>query len=278
MKFLEFFNLQENPFGDSPDTRFYFPSRPHEAALRKLAWALEEGQSFLLVTGEVGAGKTLLSRMIHSVYEADGPVAALVHPANDEKELLAAITRDFGLPSGNGLPELQDFLLAAARENRRARLLLDEAHRLSDACLEFVRLLTNLETERRKLLQVVLFAQPELEARLEMPALRQLHQRIRLHVRIDQLDRADCEAYIRHRLERAGGGNFVRFEPRAVAEIQRLSRGIPRLVNKITELALRFAALEGRRYIEARWITQLPLGEVGVKRPGLLRQFLGGAR
>lgn len=273
MQFRDFFNLRENPFGESPDPQFYFPSVSHEAALQKLAWAIEENKSFLLVEGEVGVGKTLLSRTLRDMLGEEAHSAFVLHPFASPADLLAHICRDFGF--GESLEELNRALLAAAAAGRRAVLIVDEAQSLSADCLELIRQLTNLETEKRKLLQIVFFAQPEFSARLAAPALRQLEQRLQLRISLAPLSEEDTAAYVRHRLEKAGGGNFVRFDAEALRFIYRQSRGAPRLVNKICELALRFAAHHQIRQITGNWLHTLPLHQVGVRPVSRFRELLG---
>jgi type II secretory pathway predicted ATPase ExeA len=278
MQFREFFNLKENPFGESPDPYFYFPALPHEAALRKISWAIEENKSFTLVEGEVGNGKTMLSRAVHDIFREEANVAVIVHPHSDPVTLLSTICKDFGF--SNDLNSLNAAMLEAASAGKRNILVVDEAQSLSDSCLEFLRQLTNLETDKRKLLQIVFFAQPEFSARLCSPRLRQLQQRLQLTVTLSALSKDDTAAYIRHRLEKAGAGNFVRFEAEALEWIYRRSGGAPRLINKICELSLRFAAQQQLRHIQASWIRTLPLQQVGFQsaRKSLLSAIFGGQR
>lgn len=262
MAFLSYFNLRENPFGEAPDTHFYFPASAHEAALRKLCWAIEEDKSFLLVEGEVGNGKTLLGRMLIDSYGDEANTALVVHSHHTREELLHAICRDLGIEPG--LESLNDSLLEAARDGRRTLLVMDEAQGLSFENLEFLRSLTNFETEKRKLLQIVCFAQPEFASLIAAPRFRQLRQRLQLHTQLGGLAEEETAAYIRHRIERAGGGNFVRFNQAATQWIHRQAGGSPRLVNKIAELALRFAAQASQRLVDENFLKQLPLDQVGL--------------
>jgi general secretion pathway protein A len=269
MNFLEFFYLQENPFGETPDTRFYFPARPHEDALRQISWALELNKGFTLVTGDAGSGKTMLSRLLYHSMTEEARFAFILNPTITEEELLRTICREFHVPLPAGktadIEFLNQVLLERVRKGQRNILVIDEAQCLSDTSLEFVRLLTNLETDKRKLLQVVFFAQNELEQRMRQLQLRQLRQRVALHVKLPFLTAEDTAGYIRHRLEKVGGGNFVRFDPAAVRRIHRLSGGAPRMVNKICELALRFAALERVRLVDLKLLNSLPLEQVGLR-------------
>lgn len=277
MNFQEFFYLKENPFGETPDPRFYFAARPHEHALRQLAWALEQRKGFTLVTGDAGSGKTTLSRLLYGAYRDEAAFAFVLNPALDPAGLLQAVCRELGA-DGDSPAALNEILLKRAKLGIRNVLVIDEAQVLSDATLEFVRLLTNLETDNHKLLQVILFAQPELARRLEDDSLRQLRQRITLQLALPFLDEETTEAYIRHRIEKAGGGSFVRFDQAAVRKIHRLTGGAPRLVNKACELALRCAALGGTRLVTASLVDSMPVESVGLRaRRGLL-SFLPGRR
>ncbi|MGZ3711945.1 MAG: ExeA family protein, partial [Bdellovibrionota bacterium] len=266
MQFREFFHLKENPFGETPDPQFYFSSLPHEAALRKISWAIEENKSLVLVEGEVGNGKTMLSRIFHDSLCGEANTAVIVHPYSDPAELLAHICRDFGFRTSPDLNSLNAALLTAAEVGKRNILIVDEAQSLSASCLEFLRQLTNLETDKRKLLQIVFFAQPEFSRRLASPGLRQLQQRLQLKISLAPLNAEDTAAYIRHRVEKAGGGSFLRFEAEALEWIHRQSGGAPRVINKICELSLRFAAKNQMRHINAKWIRTLPFEQVGIKR------------
>lgn len=277
MNFQEFFYLKENPFGETPDPRFYFAARPHEHAFRQLAWALELHKGFTLVVGDTGSGKTMLSRLLYGAYREDAAFAFVLNPCLDAAGLLAVICRELGAPDAS-LDSLNEVLLARAARGLRNVLVIDEAQALPDSALEFVRLLTNLETDNRKLLQVVLFAQPELQRRLESEGLRQLKQRITLELSLPFLDEEGTEAYIRHRIEKAGGGSFVRFDRAAVKKIFRLTRGAPRLINKACELALRCAALQGARLVTASIVDSMPAESVGLVAPRGLLRFLPGRR
>jgi general secretion pathway protein A len=210
----------------------------------------------------------MLTRTLHAAYPESAQIAVVVHPYGGPQALLAAICRDFGFAVG--LEHLQAGLLAAAEAGKRSLLVIDEAQGLGNECLEFVRQLTNLETTKRKLLQIVLLGQPELGARLARPALRQLEQRLQLKVALPAFGREDTFSYIRHRLECAGGSHFVRFDPEAADWIWKRSRGAPRMINKICEVALRFAERQRRRQVTADFLATLPLAQVGVRKPGII--------
>lgn len=264
MNFLEYFYLKENPFGETPDPRFYFAARPHEHAFRQLSWALEFNKGFILVSGDAGSGKTTLSRVFYEAYRDEASFAFILNPSLTCAELFRAICHEFGVSSPS--PDLlNQTLLERAERGLRNVLVIDEAQAMSDSGLEFVRLLTNLETGNRKLLQVVLFAQPELALRLDGEQFRQLRQRIVLELSLPFLDETSTAEYVRHRIERAGGGSFVRFDAAAIKKIHRLSGGAPRIINKICELSLRVATLERTRLITATLLAKLPLESVGLR-------------
>ncbi len=276
MNFLEFFYLKENPFGETPDPRFYFAARPHEHAFRQLSWALEFHKGFILVSGEAGSGKTTLSRVLYESYRGEAGFAFILNPSVSCAELFNSICREFGV-SDSSPDNLNQALLERASRGQRNVLVIDEAQVMSDAGLEFVRLLTNLETNNRKLLQVILFAQPELAQRLEGAQFRQLRQRIVLELALTFLDETSTADYIRHRVERAGGCSFVRFDAQAIKRIHRITRGAPRLINKVCELALRCATLERTRLIDSRLLARLPLESVGVRtRRGIVSLLMQG--
>jgi type II secretory pathway predicted ATPase ExeA len=245
MNFLDFFYLKESPFGETPDTRFYFASRPHEEVLRHLFWAIDSHKGFTLVVGDAGSGKTMISRLLYDRLKEEADFAFVLNPRLKEGELLGVICREFGIQEV-GVEALAKRLLERAEQGRRNILVVDEAQSLPDSSLEYIRLLTNLEVENRRLLQVIFFAQPEVEARLEQPHLRQLRQRIVLQVKLTFLDEASTEAYIRHR------------------------------VNKVCELGLRCAAFRQTRLVTGDLINEMPLENIGLRRRRRFSFLAGG--
>jgi len=248
-----YFNLTRNPFELTPDPSFLFPTNRHNEALAALYYGVRRHKGFVVVTGEIGTGKTLLLRCLLRLLKQSPDVAyayvfnGLLSPT----EFLQYILADFGLAAsgknkGELLLELSNFLISRGSKKQTTVLVVDEAHHLSADILEEVRLLTNLETTEDKLLQVVLVGQPELDEKLDSVGLRQLKQRIALRARLDPLDGADTKGYIERRLQIAGSSQAdALFSEQAIAAVHRHSRGFPRLINTICENAL--IAAYGRR-------------------------------
>ncbi len=241
--YTEFYGLREKPFSLSPDPRFLFLSDSHREALAHLLYGIEQGEGFIAITGEVGTGKTTLCRTLLQRLEPGSEVAFLFNPQLSGLELLQAIDAEFGLDTRDkSLRELMDqlnrFLLTKKQEGRRVLLLIDEAQNLDREALEQVRLLSNLETDTAKLIQIVLLGQPELDSLLESPDLRQLRQRISVRWRLRALSASETRDYVRHRLRVAAGGGRDLFTDIALREVHRRSGGVPRLINRLCDRAL----------------------------------------
>ena len=252
--YTEFYGLREKPFSLSPDPRFLFLSDSHREALAHLLYGIEQGEGFIAITGEVGTGKTTLCRTLLQRLEPGSEIAFLFNPQLSGLELLQAITAEFGLETqGKSRRELMDqldrFLLTKKQEGRRVLLLIDEAQNLDSEALEQVRLLSNLETDTQKLIQIVLIGQPELDTLIESPHLRQLRQRISVRWRLTPLSAAETREYVRHRLRVAAGGARDIFTELALREVHRRSGGIPRVVNRLCDRALLAGYSEGAREI-----------------------------
>ncbi len=258
--YTEFYGLDEKPFALLPDPRFLYLGSSHREALAHLLYGIEEGEGFILVVGQVGTGKTTLCRTLLDRVGHDVDIAFIFNPSRSELELLTAITREFGLPTtGKDRSELMDdlneFLLKGKAAGRRMILVIDEAQNLSAELLEQVRLLSNLETEREKLLQIVLIGQPELEENLAKTELRQLRQRITVRWDLRPFDRAETDEYVNHRLRVAGRrtGRPL-FSPTALRALYRASGGTPRVINALADRALLAGYAEARERIDAKLV------------------------
>jgi general secretion pathway protein A len=259
--YTAFYGLREKPFALSPDPRFLFLAESHREALAHLLYGIEQGEGFIVITGEVGTGKTTICRTLLGRLGADTAVAFLFNPKLSALELMQSIHDELGL-SGAGASwrelndELNRFLVAKRHEGKRVLLVIDEAQNLAPDTLEQIRLLSNLETDTSKLIQIVLLGQPELDAKLSEPELRQLRQRITVYWKLVPLSASETADYVRHRLRIAAGIERPLFHPAAEREVRRLSGGIPRLVNVICDRALLAGYAAGVREIGPRLVAQ----------------------
>ena len=240
----EFYNLKEKPFNLTPDPRFFFLSEIHREAFEHLLYGIREKEGFILITGDVGTGKTTLCRALLNRLETHATDTALIfNPLLSEQDLLQCILSDFGIQSKAStkkgfLDELNQFLLHQQTVNRHSVLIIDEAQTLSLPVLEEIRILSNLETEKEKLLQIILMGQIELAQKLSLPLLRQLNQRISIRYRLRPLRREEIPRYIQHRLMVAGSSGDIVFTSGALRQVSRFSQGVPRLINLACDRAL----------------------------------------
>lgn len=279
--YLEFFGLHELPFSLTPDTAFYYGHPSHQEALQTLLVALQMGEGFIKVTGEVGTGKTLLCRkLLRELGDDPAAVTAYIpNPALTPAALRHALADELGLdcPRNAGQHRLMQLigerLIRERAAGRRVVLIIDEAQALAEDCLEAVRLLTNLETEKSKLLQVVLFGQPELEAQLDTETIRQLKQRITFSHRLAPLDRAAVAGYLEHRLAVAGYRGPGLFPPSLARELARACQGLPRLVNIVAHKCLLAAYGEGRAVVSRHHLRRAIADTEVLQRRGLPRRL-----
>ena len=256
------FGLSEAPFGITPDTAFAFSGRSHQEALNTLLVALSSGEGFIKIVGEVGTGKTLLCRRLLATLDPAQYVTAYIpNPQLDPRTLLLAVAEELSVVLNRRgdqhhlLKRLNRALLDFAASEKTVVLCVDEAQALPLESLEALRLLSNLETEKRKLLHVVLFAQPELDAKLADPSVRQLRQRIAFSCRLEGLDRDEVDVYLAHRLRVAGYRGQGLFTAPAVRRLHRAARGVPRLLNILANKALLLAFGEGGQAVMARHVS-----------------------
>jgi general secretion pathway protein A len=243
--YKRFYGLTRNPFELSPDPYFYYPTPLHNEAFATLNYCVVRRKGFVVVTGEVGTGKTLLMRCLLDALNRNQIASALVNnPRLSVSEFLAYLLNDLRLPitgtKGEMLSQLNDYLLLRSQRGTTTVLIVDEAHLLSWELLEEMRLLTNFETSQHKLLQIVLVGQPELDRKIDSDELRQLKQRIAMRCRLEPLGLKELRGYIRRRLERAGATSHgvTIFSDEAIETIHRLCCGIPRLANTLCENSL----------------------------------------
>ena len=260
MNYLRHFGLREAPFGITPDTSFFYACRSTQEALNTLLIAVGNGEGFIKITGEVGTGKTLLCRKFLATLDAGCASAYIPNPNLEPRALVLAIAEELGVALEADVDQhhilrgITRVLLDHARHGRKVVLCMDESQGMPIETLETLRLLTNLETEKRKLLQVVLFGQPELDRKLAAEAIRQLRQRITFQYALRGLDRAEIGAYVEHRLAIAGHAGAPLFDAGALRALHRASRGVPRLVNILAHKALLLVFGEGGRIASRRHV------------------------
>ncbi len=241
--YCKFYGLNEKPFNVTSDPTFFFSSRKHEEALSHLFYGVTQRKGIIVITGEIGTGKTTLCRFFLDRVKENTKTAFIFNAHVSESQLLEAIMRDFGIKIKDKarlsfIWEFNNFLLKEAQAGNNVVLIIDEAQNLKPDQLEQIRLLSNLETEKDKLIQIVLVGQPELNQRLELHELRQLRQRVIVRYHVTPLDKEEIKNYIKHRLSVAGSPNRISFTDEALREITEFSGGIPRLINIICDRAL----------------------------------------
>src|SRR3954453_9371808 len=251
------FGLREPPFGITPDTTFAFSCAAHQEALNTLLVAASNGEGFIKITGEVGTGKTLLCRRFLSTLDARYVTAYIPNPYLEPRSLMLALADELRLSVDAGadqhqlLKHISHVLLGYASEGKRVIVCLDEAQAMPLATLESLRLLSNLETEKRKLFQVILFGQPELDKNLADDSVRQLQQRISFQYHLSPLSRRELEYYVAHRMRIAGYMGDRVFNRSALNALYKASRGVPRLINIVAHKALLSAYGQGDHYVSA---------------------------
>jgi MSHA biogenesis protein MshM len=274
VNYLAHFGLREAPFGITPDTSFFYPCRSTQEALNTLLIAADNGEGFIKITGEVGTGKTLLCRKFLATRGAGWVTAYIHNPCVEPRTLLLAVADELGVQAQESgdqhrlLKAITERLLGLARERKRVVLCMDECQAMPIETLEALRLLTNLETEKRKLLQVVLFGQPELDRKLASPGIRQLRQRITFQYELRGLDEEEVGAYFAHRLAVAGYSGPLVLGARARRALYAASGGIPRLVNILGHKCLLLLYGEGRRAMEPRHVRIAAVDTPAARQPG----------
>jgi len=239
----KFYGFTERPFNLTPDSHFFYMSPKHEEALNRLLFAISEKNGFAVVTGDIGSGKTTVCRTLLNKLTSSTKVALILNTHLGKKELLLTILEDLGIEYASKskahlLSALNNYLLEQAAKGRNVVLIIDEAQNLTTSVLEEIRMLSNLETEKEKLIQIILIGQPELRTKIMHPKLEQFSQRIVLSYHLNPLDHKETAEYIKHRLKKAGSRNLEIFTDIAIDEIYKYSNGVPRLINLVCHNAL----------------------------------------
>lgn len=270
--YIAHFGLREMPFGITPDTSYFFSSPRSQEALNTLLVAARNGEGFIKITGEVGTGKTLLCRKFMATLDAHFVTAYIPNPYLEPRALMLALADELevvlekDVDQHRLLKSITHRLLVLAREGKRVLLCIDEAQAIPLETLEALRLLTNLETEKRKLLQIVLFGQPELDRNLALESIRQLAQRITFHYHLGPLTRDDLDYYIAHRLRVAGFAGARLFERGAITQLFVASGGVPRLVNILAHKALMLSFGQGKQQVCASHVRDAARDTIATRR------------
>ncbi|MFC1632432.1 ExeA family protein [Candidatus Omnitrophota bacterium] len=252
----KFYGFTDRPFNLTPDSRFFYASTKHEEALSCLLLAISDRNGFVVITGEIGSGKTTVCRTMLNKLDPTTKVALVLNTHLGKKELITTILEDLGVEYKSRskthlLAALNKYLLKQAADDINVVLIIDEAQNLTPSVIEEVRMLSNLETETEKLIQIVLIGQPELRKKLTMPKLEQFRQRVVMHYHLDPLGYKETTEYIKHRLIKAGNAKANIFSQKAVEAVYQYAQGVPRLIN----LACHNALISGLVY-EASIITK----------------------
>lgn len=257
--YTSFFGFQCKPFQLTPDPEFLFMSSVHKRALTYLNYGIQDNAGFILVTGEIGAGKTTIIRSMMKSLKEGIKLARINNTRVSSEQLISMINEDFGIDTKGKdktqmLSDLTSFLIDQYAQGLRSMIIIDEAQNLSSELLEEIRLLSNLETDKSKLLQIILVGQPELNITLSRPELEQLRQRITTNTHIGPLNREETAAYIKHRLKVAGNEDGVKFEEGVMDAVYDFSKGIPRLINILCDFTLLAAFVDGMKTIDMELI------------------------
>lgn len=254
--YLDFFQLKEFPFNVTPDPRFLYFSERHSEAYQSLLYGIEHRKGFIVLTGEVGCGKTTICRSVLNQLPTNTHSALILNPSLTPSQLIRSILLDLGLdPVGRDklvhIAQLNRFLLHCLENNENVCVIIDESQNLDPALMEQVRMLSNLETDQHKLMQIILSGQPELKERLAQPELRQLRQRVMVHCDLAPLSQLETALYIQHRLHIAGSAGRIQFESSAVEKIHARAGGIPRQINTICDRSLLAAYVRRDPHVSA---------------------------
>lgn len=263
--YYKFYNFKEAPFNLTPNSRFFYSSAKHMEALSTLVYAIKERKGFVVISGDIGSGKTTVCRALINQLDSKTKVALITNTHLSGKDLLTTILEDFEVEYTPGSKaklhmQLNEFLIEQLRRNFNVILIIDEAQNLTPSVLEEVRMLSNLETEAEKLIQIIFLGQPELKKKLALPRLEQLRQRIAFYYQLTPLNREDSIAYVHHRLKIAGGNGRAYFTDEALNMVYEFSKGVPRLINQICDSALLSGYIYEKPQIDAELLNEV-IGE-----------------
>jgi len=261
----KYFDFKESPFNLTPNSKFFYSSAKHTEALSTLIYAIKERKGFVVITGDIGSGKTTICRTLLSQLDSNVQTALITNTHITGKDLLTSILDDLEVDYTSGskarlLNKLNEYLITQLRMDYNVVLIIDEAQNLSPSVLEEVRMLSNLETEQEKLIQIILLGQPELKRKLALPSLEQLRQRISVFFYLTPLDKKDTLAYIEHRLKIASQSDRKYFTDKALDLVYEYSNGVPRLINQICDSALLTAYISEFEQISSRTVREV-IGE-----------------
>ena len=259
--YLEYYGLRENPFNVTSDPDFLYLSQTHREALDHLIYGINQRKGFIEITGEIGAGKTTLCKALLNSLDDNTKSSLIFNSTLQETQLLEAILNDFGItPERRSkvafIKTLNSFLLEQLYAGRNTILVIDEAQNLKTSTLETIRMLSNLETNKEKLLQIILVGQPQLRDKLKLPSLVQLRQRVSVRFHLTPLQKSELSRYVEHRLTVAGSSGNIGFSQEAIDLMFSYSKGIPRVVNLICDKSLLLGFVRGTRFLEYSVIEQ----------------------
>jgi len=238
----QFYGFKESPFNLTPNSRFFFPSHKHTEALDSLVYAIDQRKGFIVITGEIGSGKTTVCRTLLSRLDRHTQVALITNTHLNSKDLLMMVLEDLEIEHSNGskaklLSQLNSYLIDQIQQDNNVVLIIDEAQNLKPSVLEEIRMLSNLETETEKLIQIILLGQPELKQKLALHGLEQLRQRIAVYFHLSPLTESETSEYVQHRLKVASDTDHQYITPEALQLVYHFSKGVPRLINQICDNA-----------------------------------------
>ena len=261
----QFFGFKESPFNLTPNSRFFFASQKHTEALDSLVYAINQRKGFVVITGEIGSGKTTVCRTLLSRLDRHTQVALITNTHLNSKDLLMMVMEDLGIEFSGGsksslLSQLNAYLIDQIKQDNNVVLIIDEAQNLKPNVLEEIRMLSNLETETEKLIQIILLGQPELKEKLALSRLEQLRQRVAVYFHLSPLTETETKEYVLHRLKIASGSDHQYMTEEALQLVYEFSKGVPRLINQICDNAFLTGYVNESKIIDARIMKEV-IGE-----------------